>query len=444
MKTYKHYLENNPPLVLLLGFFILILIGSFLLALPISQQAPDVTYLDCLFTSTSAVCVTGLVTVPTFSAWTTFGKVIIISLIQVGGLGFMTFASLLALVLRRKISLKNRLIIKEQTNSLTMSGLVRLIQHILVYTFMIEFVGAILLMFRFIPMYGAKGIAYGIFHSISAFCNAGFDLIGANSLIDVNTDTFLLTVIGVLIILGGLGFTVMTDLMENHFHFRKLSLHSKIVMTTTELLLGLTTLLIFVLEYHNPETLASLSVGDKLSNAFFQASTLRTAGFQSISQTALLDSSSALSVFNMFVGASPAGTGGGIKTTTFALLIIVALSEIKGNEEIEVFHRRLRWTTVKKAIALMMISLVWVLLVTFIILMVENARYLDVIYEVVSAFATVGLSRNFTSSLSAISKLLIILTMYIGRVGSLTILFGLSSNKHPKEYKEAHEDIMIG
>ena len=444
MKRLKKYLEDNPPLVLILSFLLLIIVGSLLLSLPISQNATKVPYIDCLFTATSSVCVTGLVTVATYSTWSFFGKLIIIILIQMGGLGFMTFATLIALVMGRRITLKDRLIIKEQTNSIDMQGMVKLIRYILISTFTIETIGAFLLMTKFVPMYGFKGIFYSFFHSISAFCNAGFDILGPNSLIDINTNFFILLVIGLLIVIGGIGFNVILDILHNGFDFKKFSLHSKIVLTTTVLMLSITSVLIFAMEFFNPETIGNLSLTDKISNSVFQAVTLRTAGFSAINQSKLLDSSSVLSILNMFIGGSPAGTAGGIKTTTFALLIIVALSEIKGQEDVEVFNRRIRFSQVKKALAIITLSMVWVIFVTFAILVIDKAKYLDVVYEVVSAFGTVGLTRSLTPTLNIISKILIISTMYIGRVGSLTILFALSNTKNKKAYKEAHENIIIG
>ncbi|MDU4208901.1 MAG: TrkH family potassium uptake protein [Finegoldia magna] len=444
MKHLKKYLEDNPPLVLILSFLFLIVVGSLLLSLPISQNATKVPYIDCLFTATSSVCVTGLVTVATYSTWSFFGKLIIIILIQMGGLGFMTFATLIALVMGRRITLKDRLIIKEQTNSIDMQGMVKLIRYILISTFTIETIGAFLLMTKFVPMYGFKGIFYSFFHSISAFCNAGFDILGPNSLIDINTNFFILLVIGLLIVIGGIGFNVILDILHNGFDFKKFSLHSKIVLTTTVLMLSITSVLIFAMEFLNPETIGNLSLTDKISNSVFQAVTLRTAGFSAIDQSKLLDSSSVLSILNMFIGGSPAGTAGGIKTTTFALLIIVALSEIKGQEDVEVFNRRIRFSQVKKALAIITLSMVWVIFVTFAILVIDKAKYLDVVYEVVSAFGTVGLTRSLTPTLNIISKILIISTMYIGRVGSLTILFALSNTKNKKAYKEAHENIIIG
>lgn len=414
------------------------------MSLPISQNATKVPYIDCLFTATSSVCVTGLVTVATYSTWSFFGKLIIIILIQMGGLGFMTFATLIALVMGRRITLKDRLIIKEQTNSIDMQGMVKLIRYILISTFTIETIGAFLLMTKFVPMYGFKGIFYSFFHSISAFCNAGFDILGPNSLIDINTNFFILLVIGLLIVIGGIGFNVILDILHNGFDFKKFSLHSKIVLTTTVLMLSITSVLIFAMEFFNPETIGNLSLTDKISNSVFQAVTLRTAGFSAINQSKLLDSSSVLSILNMFIGGSPAGTAGGIKTTTFALLIIVALSEIKGQEDVEVFNRRIRFSQVKKALAIITLSMVWVIFVTFAILVIDKAKYLDVVFEVVSAFGTVGLTRSLTPTLNIISKILIISTMYIGRVGSLTILFALSNTKNKKAYKEAHENIIIG
>jgi len=279
MKHLKKYLEDNPPLVLILSFIFLIIVGSLLLSLPISQNATKVPYIDCLFTATSSVCVTGLVTVATYSTWSALGKLIIIILIQMGGLGFMTFATLIALVMGRRITLKDRLIIKEQTNSINMKGMVKLIRYILISTFTIETIGAFLLMTKFIPMYGFKGIFYSFFHSISAFCNAGFDILGPNSLIDINTNFFIMLVIGLLIVIGGIGFNVILDVLHNGFDFQKYSLHSKIVLTTTVLMLSITSVLILAMEFLNPETIGNLSLADKISNSGFSSCDIENGWF---------------------------------------------------------------------------------------------------------------------------------------------------------------------
>lgn len=441
-KIYK-YLKAHPPMIITISFLVLILLGSILLFLPFSQ-VERVSYLDCLFTATSSVCVTGLVTVPTFSAWTSFGKIVIIVLIQVGGLGVMTFTTLMAIILKRKITLSQRMIIKEQTNSEGLNGMVKLIKYILFCTFSIEFIGSILLMVSFIPNYGLRGIPYAFFHSISAFCNAGFDILGADSLISLNNDPSILFVIGSLVLLGGLGFVVYSDVYNNKFKFKKYHLHTKIVLVTTLFLISLSTISFFYLEGSNPLTLKNHSFIDKISNSIFQAITLRTAGFSAIDQSLIKDASAAIGVVNMFIGGSPAGTAGGIKTTTFALLVIVVVSEIKQREDIEIFQRRIHSKFVRRAITIIMLGLAWVSVVTILILTITKFNFLDVIYEVTSAFGTVGLSRNLTSNLDSISKILIILTMYVGRAGLMTVIAALNADNKKKLYKEAQEGLIIG
>lgn len=431
-------------MIIAVSFLLLIVLGSIILYLPISKADSSITYLDCLFTATSSVCVTGLVTIPTYTAWTGFGKTIIIIMIQIGGLGFMTFTTLLSLIFGKKITIGDRIILKEQTNSEELSGMVKLIRYILICTFSVESIGAIFLMFRFIPKFGIKGITMAIFHSISAFCNAGFDILGPDSLIQFSHDKFLLMVLSVLIFLGGLGFVVIADIIKNKFKFSKYHLHTKIVLTTTFLLLSLSGIAFFFLEGNNPLTLKGYSFLDKLVNSIFQAITLRTAGFAAIDQANITEASSAISIINMFIGGSPAGTAGGIKTTTFALLIIVVISEIKSRDDIEVFKRRLNIKLIRKAITIVFLGLAWVSIISTLILISTGFRFVDVIYEVTSAFATVGLSRNLTSSLDSFSKILIIISMYVGRAGLMTVLVALNINNKKKLYREAEENIIVG
>ena len=444
MEKFKKYLKKHPPMILALSFMGLIIMGSLLLLMPVSQSENNVAYIDCLFTSTSAVCVTGLVTVPTFSAWTAFGKFVIIVLIQMGGLGFMTFTTLLALTLRKRVSFSDRIILKEQTNSDDLSGMVKLITYILKATFIIETVGAILLMFSFVPEYGLKGVAYSFFHSISAFCNAGFDIIKPDSLVSINHNKLVLSVLGTLVFLGGLGFVVFSDLIKNKFKFKKLHLHTKFVLVTTFLLLSISTIAFFFIEGNNPDTLKGYSFADKFINSLFQSITLRTAGFASINQAKITQASVAIGVVNMFIGGSPAGTAGGIKTTTFALLVVAVISEIKQREDVEVFQRRVNGKLIRKALTTIMLGLLWVSTVTIIILILTNRDLSDVIYEVASAFATVGLSRNLTPSLDVISKILIILSMYVGRTGLMTVILALKAKTKKKYYREAEESVIIG
>lgn len=444
MKKFYTYLKAHPPMVITISFLLLIFLGSFLLFLPISQANNDVSYLDCLFTATSAVCVTGLVTVPTFATWTVFGKAIIIILIQMGGLGLMTFTTLMALILKKKITLSQRMIIKEQTNSEGLAGMVKLIKYILISTFSIESIGALLLMVRFIPKYGLSGVPMSFFHAISAFCNAGFDILGPDSLISFNQDWYLLFVLSILIFMGGLGFVVYSDIYTNKFKFSKYNLHTKVILVTTIFLISLTAISFFVIEGSNPYTIKNFDTLDKISNSIFQAITLRTAGFASVDQSLVKEASAGIGLINMFIGGSPAGTAGGIKTSTFALLIIVVISEIKQRNDIEVFQRRINPKLVKRAITIIMLGLAWVSVVSILLLTLSNFDFIDAIFEVTSAFGTVGLSRNITYRLNDISKLLIMFTMYVGRAGLITVIAALNSDNKKKLYREAEEGIIIG
>lgn len=305
MKTIrKKRIIDNPSLYLVLGFFTVIIIGSFLLMLPISSADGSVgNYIDCLFVSTSNVCVTGLTPVVTASHWSTFGHVVIIVLIQIGGLGIMTMSTLMALILGKRITLSSRLVIKEQLSTDNMKGLVKLIKYVLASTFIIELIGAALLSITFIPEYGlGKGIWYSIFHSISSFCNAGFDILGDSSLTNYNSNALVMLTIAGLIILGGLGFNVYMNITAYKFNFKKYSLHAKIVLIGTGFLIVSVAVFIFIAEYNNPGTLGGLNTKDKTIASFFQSVTLRTAGYYSIDQAALKDSSAIVSILTMFIG----------------------------------------------------------------------------------------------------------------------------------------------
>lgn len=442
----KNKLELNPPALLVSGFLLIIFIGSIILSLPISSSTGSFSnYLDCLFTATSAVCVTGLSTVNITSQFNDFGKIVIMTLVQIGGLGFMTMATLVALVLGKRITLRDRLVIQEQMGESKLSGMVKLIRYVIFSTFIIEFIGAVLLSFYFIPKYGVRGIFYSIFHSISAFCNAGFDILGDSSLAVFEHSLYPLMVISFLIILGGLGFNVYMDVSVNKFNFKKYLLHTKIVLVVSIFLLVLGTVVFFILEYRNENTFKSFSFIEKLINAFFQSVTTRTAGFYSVNQTRLTEGSIAFSLFLMFIGGSPASTAGGIKTITFFLLIITTISLIKGDDEIEIFKKRLDFSYVKRAIGVLIISLFLVGLFTFVLILIETRfTFLDILFEVVSAFATVGLSRDLTPVLHSSSKILLILLMFIGRVGSLTIIFALFNKVKKKKFKYSNGKVIVG
>lgn len=438
-------IENNPPLYLMIGFLIIILIGSILLSLPISSaNGKSTLYLDSLFVSTSAVCVTGLTPVVTATHWNLFGQLIIIILIQIGGLGVMTLSTLVAMLLGKRITLSSRLIIREQVGAKGYSGLVKLIRYVLASTLVIESVGAFILAFSFVPVYGFfKGIWFSIFHSISSFCNAGFDLIGEESLLGVRTNFMIIFPIALLVIIGGIGFNVYMDITKYRLNFKRYSLHSKVVLTTTAILLSAFTILFFIFEFNNELTIGGLPVRYKLLNSFFQSVTLRTAGFSAMSQTGLHNSSTIMSMVAMIIGAAPASTGGGVKVTTVALILMVLVSEIRGDDDIIMYNKAIKFTQVKKAIAAFIIYMLWILVVGNIIVFMEPFKTSDVLYEVISALGTVGISRGITAILSPLSKVLIIITMFFGRVGILTIIFATKKRKQ-KLYKEAYGTIILG
>ena len=337
----KKKIRLNGVQVLVIGFFITITIGALLLMLPISSIERTVTNpIDALFTATSAVCVTGLVTIDTGTYWSLFGQIVIIMLIEIGGLGFMTFGTLFAIIVGKKITLKERLIIKESLNAFNIQGVVKLIKRIFFFTILVQLVGGILLSFPFAKEYGVKkGIYMGLFHSISAFCNAGFDLIGNfRSLTYFNNNIYLLLVVSALIIIGGLGFFVWIDIYK-YKQKRRLQVHSKIVILITSILIIGGTIIMFLVEYNNAHTIGNMNFSHKITNSFFSAVTSRTAGFNSIDTNSMTNAGKALTVFLMFIGGSPGSTAGGLKTATFGLLLITVISVVRGKEDTEAFGR---------------------------------------------------------------------------------------------------------
>lgn len=431
------------------GFAIMILIGSLLLALPAaSATGKSVGWFDALFTSTSAVCVTGLVVRDTGTEYSRFGHVILLILIQLGGLGFMTFATLILRLLGKQLTLRERIVVRESLNEDRMSGLVQMIQWIALSTLTIELTGAALLAVRFVPEYGwGEGLFYALFHAVSAFCNAGFDLFGGfASLTGYRSDVLVnLTVIG-LVVFGGIGFAVIHDAV-NFRRRHSLRLHTKIVLTTyISLLLGG---MVFNLlaEWSNPDTLGGLPVWEKLLAALFQSVTLRTAGFNTIDQAALLPATKLVNCLLMFIGAAPASTGGGVKVTTVAVLFLLVRMVARGESNINVFHRRLDRTLVQRAVAIAMIAVTIVFVdVIALSLMQPQADMMDILYECASAMGTVGISAIGTPTLTIGSKILIILTMYLGRIGPLTMALLLAHRQASvKEiYRYPEDRIMIG
>ncbi len=438
------YFTSNPPRMLAGGFFIFIFLGSILLSLPFSSVGTRPKYLDALFTSTSAVCVTGLTTLNTSLSWSPFGKTVILILIQIGGWGVVTIAALVAMALGRTIGLNDRISIQTQMNEKNLNGMVRLIRYILVSSLLIEGVGALLLSIRFIPEFGVlKGIFYGVFHSISAYCNAGFDLFG-DSLLGFQKDYFVLLTISFLIITGGLGFSVYASIMMYFRKKKRLNIHAKVVLVSTIILLTTGTVLFFFLEEKNPGTMKYLSGSEKLLNSFFHSVTLRTAGFNSIAVETLKESSSVLSMALMFIGGCPAGTAGGIKTTTFALLILTMWTELKGEGDVIIFQRRISPSNIRQALSIIIIGLIWIFVATFILLVTENTTSREAFFEIFSAFGTVGITMGLTPRLSIVGKIVVILTMFTGRVGTLTMGYAFAKKKKIKSYRELEENIMIG
>lgn len=448
METIKHNLltrfKLNPPRILALGFMMLIILGAILLNLPIaSQNGESIGFINALFTSASAVCVTGLVVVNTAAHWTLFGKIVILILIQMGGLGIMTMATIVAMISGRKISLKERLVIKEQLNQETLSGLVKLTKYVIYLTFLIEGLGALFLSMKFIPQYGTiKGIWFSVFHAISAFCNAGFDITG-NSLMDYNNSAIVILTVVALIVLGGIGFGVILDVVKNK-RWSKLSLHSKLAISFTAFLIIFGAIIFYILESNNPLTMQGFTFKEKTLASLFASITPRTAGFNTIDTSALKQSSSLLTIIFMFIGGSPGSTAGGVKTVTILVLIISTISIIRGESDVEVFKRRIPYETIFKSIAIIMIGITIVFIVTFILTLTEDQEFLNLLFETTSAFGTVGLSRGITSELSNAGRLILALTMYAGRVGPLTLAFAVGYKEEHKRYRYAEGNITVG
>lgn len=438
---------RNPTMLILAAYLAAFLLGTILLLLPISTQSREITSpLTALFTSASALCVTGLTTVTTAAHWSLFGQVIVLILIQLGGLGVTTAAAGLAMVLGRHISMQNRMLIAEEKNAPTPGGMARLIRFILAATFLMEAVGAILLAIRFVPVLGwGQGVWKAVFHSISAFCNAGFDLMGTTSLSAWRSEPLVLVTIALLVILGGLGFPVYRDMMtkKRWKHFR---LHTKIVLSATGILLVSGTVLFWLLEHNNIATMGSLSLPGQWLNAFFQSTTCRTAGFSTFSQASLTQASCLIAITLMFVGGSPVGTAGGVKTTTMFTLLHSTRGEIGRGKRKAVYGRHLPGELTTRASAIVLVAIIWCAIAAFIVSIAEpQVPFLDSLFEVVSAFGTVGLSRGLTSTLSVTSQLTLIVTMLFGKIGPLTVLYALSTKPSGTTiFKEAEESIFVG
>ncbi|WP_018248353.1 TrkH family potassium uptake protein [Orenia marismortui] len=444
MKNKFNIHNLTPAQILSIGYLVVILLGAILLTLPIATtDGQGMNLLDAIFTSTSATAVTGLIVENTSTFFTVFGQIVILCLIQIGGLGIMTMSTLFALLLGKKITLRERLIIQQDLDQFQLSGVIRIVKYVLGVTFAIEGTGAFILFLRFLKdMPLGKALYFGIFHSVSAFNNAGFDIFG-NSLENFTGDITVNFVITTLIILGGIGFAVIAEVYSKR-SFKNFSLHTKLVLSVTLILIIVGTIVSFVLEYSNPATIGNLSLGEKTIASYFLAITPRTAGFNTVPTGALNSSTIFFTIILMFIGASPGSTGGGVKTTTFGALGAVLYARATGREDIEIYKRRLGKDIIYNALSIVLIALLLVVTVTMVLTITEDAEFLDLFFEAVSAFGTVGLSTGVTGGLSVVGRILIILTMFAGRVGPLTIAVAIGERKNKANIRYPKEKILVG
>ena len=440
----------TPTRTIAVVFLLLILTGALLLTLPAaSRDGFSCGFRPALFTATSATCVTGLVLYDTWTQWSGFGQVVIICLIQIGGLGFMSIASLVLFALRRRVGLKQRMLIAQALSLNDLEGVVRLQKWVLFGSLLVESTGALILLIRFWPEYGfLTALKWGVFHSVSAFCNAGFDIFGCispgASLITFQSDPVVLLTLGILVVLGGLGFFVWEEIIRVR-SFKKFSVYTKLVLLASGALLLTGTIFFCLLEWNNPKTLGPMTWGDKLLNGFFQSVTVRTAGFAAIDQAVLTDAGKAVSMVLMFVGGSSGSTAGGVKTVTLLTLILFLAARARGRSTVCIFHRTIPSEKVLDAVT---ISFIMVVLAVFgggFICATSPVSFTDGLYESISALATVGLTAGATTSLSIPAQFLIILYMYFGRVGVLTISLGfLMGNRAEERLRYAQTNIFIG
>ncbi|KPL59476.1 TrkH family potassium uptake protein [Rossellomorea vietnamensis] len=432
----------SPPQLLVVTFLFFIILGMVLLKLPFATTE-HISWLDALFTTTSAMTVTGLAVVDTGGAFTLFGEVVVMSLIQIGGLGIMSFAVLIFMMLGKKIGFKERLLLQQALNQTSVGGVIKLVKYLFIFSFIVEGFAVLLLATEWVPEFGWKrGLYVSIFHSISAFNNAGFSLFSDSLMGYVGSPIINLT-ISFLFILGGIGFTVLVDLWRSKT-IRQLSLHTKIMVLGTFIINVMAFMMIFVLEYNNPNTLAHLPLPDKLFASYFQAVTPRTAGFNSLDYGSMERSTLLFTILLMFIGAGSASTGGGIKLTTFVVISLSMIAFLKEKKDIRIFRRTIDQAHIFKALALSMISVLLVFTALFFLEMTEHdASFLSLVFEVVSAFGTVGLSMGITGSLSIVGKWVIIIVMFVGKLGPLTLAFSLSRPDKEK-IRYPKEDILTG
>ena len=440
----------NPTKIIAITFAVIILLGTAALMLPIASRSGTSCGLrPALFTATSATCVTGLVLYDTWTQWTGFGQAVILALIEIGGLGFMSAASFLIFLLRRKVGLKQRMIMAQAMSLTDLRGVVRLQKLVLFGSLGIQTAGALLLFVRFLPEYGPwTALKWGVFHSVSAFCNAGFDILGSVQpgigMMEFQSDPVVLLTLSALIVVGGLGFLVWQELATER-SFRKFSVYTKLVLITTGFLLLGGTVLFCILERNNPNTLGAMSPGDRILNAFFQSVTVRTAGFASIDQAALTDGGKAVATVLMLIGGSSGSTAGGVKTVTMVVLLLFIAARARGKETVCVFKRTIPSSQVMDAMTIITILLGLAMFGSIFICATSPFTFVDALFESVSALATVGLTAGGTPLLSVPAQILIIIYMYFGRVGVLTIALGfLMGDKAQERFQYAQTKLLIG
>ena len=436
--------------IISLGFFVTVIIGAFLLILPISSASGEWTsFIDALFTSTTSVCVTGLVVVPTATYWSVFGQSVILILIQIGGLGIIAITSAFLLMLNRKINLKDAVLLENAFNLDSLDAIVPFLKRVFLFTFCIEFIFFLLYLPIFINDFDMAGIRYALFHSVSAFCNAGIDIIGETSLYEYRGHIMMNILTMLEIALGGIGFIVMFDIKKNLFSrksrsLKRLSLHTKLVLLTTVTLIFGGAALFFIFEYSNPETIGNSPLGEKILASLFQSVTTRTAGFASIPQSGLLPESVLLSCMLMFIGGSPVGTAGGIKTTTVAVLLMSVAATLKNKKDTVIANRRISAETIKKATSVFVVAILVVLFACLIMFILTDFDALDVTFEVASALGTAGLTRDLTPLLPASAKLTIAVCMFLGRIGPISLVMFFSKKHETSAMRFAEENITVG
>ena len=443
----KHPLKLSSTQIIALVFALIILVGTGLLMLPVaSRSGQSCSFEDALFTATSATCVTGLIPFDTGSSWTTFGHIVILVMIEVGGLGFMSLASMVVLLLRRKVGLKQRMVMAQALSLNEMDSVVKLQKWVIFGSLSIQAAAALVLFVRFIPMFGVgKAAWYGVFHSISAFCNAGFDIFGyGDSIMAFNTDHVVCTTLMVLVAVGGLGFFVWEEVVRVH-NWKKFSVYTKLVLLASLILTVAGAAGFCLLEWNNPTTMGGMTAGEKILNGFFQSVTVRTAGFDAIGQGALTDGSKGLSMVLMLIGGSSGSTAGGVKTVTMVVLVLFLWARARGRKTVTVFKRTIAGDKALDAMTIVGLVTCLAVLGAVFVSATSPIGFTDSLYECVSALATVGLTTGVTSSLSLPAQLLITVYMYFGRVGILTISLGfLMGDRAEERFRYAHTNLLIG